>query len=121
MSDTIIYVSLNINNRLEYRDSDGHKGENIVTHAKHDCKIVWKLDKCSGISEITGIKLQGDLNVLNGSPRKVDFNQWEVYTLGKEEGTFTYTIKFEKCKCMKEVEGENQDMKEPDLPVVRVP
>jgi hypothetical protein len=121
MSEVIIYVSLNRKGRLEYRDSEGHKGEHIVTHAKHDCKIVWKLDKCSRISEITGIKLKGDLSILNGKPRKVDFNQWEVYASDKEEGELTYAIEFEMCKDINELNDENQQLKDPDLPLLRIP
>lgn len=94
MSHLTIYVKRS-KGQLQYRDSEGNTGDTITSHAKHDEKIIWKLDKCSGISEITGIQLKGDLSILNGTPRKVDFNQWEVYTSGKAEGELTYAIEFE--------------------------
>ena len=67
MSHLTVYVKRS-KGQLQYRDSEGNTGDTITSHAKHDEKIIWKLDKCSGISEITGIQLKGDLDILNGTP-----------------------------------------------------
>lgn len=120
MSHLTIYVKRS-KGKLQYRDSEGNTGDTITSHAKHDEKIIWKLDKCSGISEITGIQLKGDLSILNGTPRKVDFNQWEVYTSGKAEGELTYAIEFEKCKGMKDEEVESQGLRDSRPPTLRIP
>jgi hypothetical protein len=120
MHGTIIYIKLN-NGTLEYRDSEGHSGDTITTHAKHNGKIVWKLDQCSGISEITGIKFQGDTSILNGKPRKVDFNQWEVRASDKGEGEVSYTVEVVKCEHVKDEGAEIQGLKGPMPPVLRIP
>lgn len=64
MSHLTIYVKRS-KGQLQYRDSEGNTGDTITSHAKHDEKIIWKLDKCSGISEITGIQL--NLQLCGGS------------------------------------------------------
>lgn len=122
MEGTVIYIKLN-KSQLEYRDSDGQEGSSISTHAKHNQKITWKLDKCSGISEITGVKIKGDLGIINGKPRKIDFNQWEVYSSGEgeDEGELSYTVDIIKCKNLKEEIADTKELKDPDRPRVRVP
>lgn len=120
MHGTIIYIKLN-NGTLEYRDSEGHSGDTITTHAKHNGKIVWKLDQCSGISEITGIQLQGNLNILNGKPRKVDFNQWEVRASDQGEGEVSYTVEVVKCEKAIDETVTTQGLKDPKPPILRVP
>lgn len=122
MEGTVIYVKLN-KGQLEYRDSDGQEGSSISTHAKHNQKITWKLDKCSGISEITGVKIKGDLGIINGKPRKIDFNQWEVYASGEgeDEGELSYTVDIIKCKNLKDEEVESQELRGPKPPNIRIP
>ncbi|NLX74130.1 MAG: hypothetical protein GXY94_12660 [Bacteroidales bacterium] len=122
MEGTVIYVKLN-KGQLEYRDSDGQEGSSISTHAKHNQKITWKLDKCSGISEITGVKIKGDLGIINGKPRKIDFNQWEVYSSGEgeDEGELSYTVDIIKCKNLKDEEVESQGLRDTNPPLIRVP
>lgn len=122
MEGTVIYVKLN-KDQLEYRDSDGQEGSSISTHAKHNQKITWKLDKCSGISEITGVKIKGDLGIINGKPRKIDFNQWEVYSSGEgeDEGELSYTVDIIKCKNLKDEEVESQGLRDTNPPLIRVP
>jgi hypothetical protein len=120
MHGTIIYLKLT-KGQLEYRDSEGHQGDTITTHAKHNGKIVWKLDQCSGISEITGIKIHGDTSILNGKPRKVDFNQWEARASDEAEGEISYEVKVEKCKHVKEEEVVIPRLKGPMPPFIRVP
>lgn len=122
MEGTVIYVKLN-KGQLEYRDSDGQEGSSISTHAKHNQKITWKLDKCSGISEITGVKIKGDLGIINGKPRKIDFNQWEVYSSGEgeDEGELSYTVDIIKCKNLKDEEVESQELRGPKPPNIRIP
>lgn len=122
MEGTVIYIKLN-KSQLEYRDSDGQEGSSISTHAKHNQKITWKLDKCSGISEITGVKIKGDLGIINGKPRKIDFNQWEVYSSGEgeDEGELSYTVDIIKCKNLKDEEVESQGLRDTNPPLIRVP
>lgn len=120
MHGTIIYIKLN-NGTLEYRDSEGHHGDTITTHAKHNGKIIWKLDQCSGISEITGIKIHGDTSILNGKPRKVDFNQWEARASDENEGEISYTVEVVKCKHVKDEGLEIQGLKDSKPPFIRVP
>jgi len=120
MYGTIIYLKLN-NGTLEYRDSEGHQGNTITTHAKHNGKIIWKLDQCSGIAEITGIKIEGDINILNGKPRKVDFNQWEARAAEESEGEVSYTVEVEKCKYVKDEGVEIQGLKDSRPPLLRIP
>ncbi len=115
---TTIYLSLN-NGILEYRDTEGNSA--LTTHAKHNSKIIWKLDENSGISEITGIKIHGDTSILNGKPRKVDFNQWEARASDEGEGEVSYTAEVVKCKHVKDEEVEVQRLKGANPPLLRIP
>lgn len=120
MHGTIIYIKLN-NGTLEYRDSEGHSGTTITTHAKHNGKIIWKLDKCSGIAEITNIKIDGDINILNGKPRKVDFNQWQARASGEGEGEISYTAEVVRCKDVKDEGVKIQGLRDSIPPILRIP
>ena len=121
MAKVTIYLK-QVNGNLEYRDSEGHCGKSIVSHAKPGSKIVWKLDKCSGLTEITGITIKGDTSIINGKPRKKDFDHWEARAADHGEGEISYDVNVLKCEnCAHEEDMTAQKLGDPTPPTIRVP
>lgn len=107
-----IYLKM-VNGSLQYRDSEGHKGNTITTHVKPGGKIIWKLDRHSGISEISDITIKGDDGILKEKPKKLDFDHWEAIGSDSGEGQLAYNVEVEKCKeCGDDVSG-NKVLKDP--------
>jgi hypothetical protein len=121
MAKLTIYLK-QVNGHLEYRDSENHQGQTITSHVKPGSKIVWKLDKCSGITEINSITIKGDEAILNGKPRKKDYDHWEARAADKGEGEVSYIVNVVKCeKCAQEEAAMTQKMGDPEPPKLRVP
>jgi NAD(P)-dependent dehydrogenase (short-subunit alcohol dehydrogenase family) len=52
---------------------------------------------------------------------KASKKELEQVNASKEEGELTYAIEFEMCKDINELNDENQKLKDPDLPLLRIP
>lgn len=118
MGKIFIYVKL-VDGKLEYRDSEEHHGQKIVTTVDPGDEITWKLDKCSCISEIHDIVISGTKNFLHEGPIKIDFNEWWAKVNSpKIKGEISYTTIIHACKMEKKIKtgkknGNSEDVKPP--------
>ncbi len=121
MNKTVIYIKL-VKGTKEYRDNEGHQGKTITTHAKYGDKIIWKLDRCSGITEINNIEVTGDVSILKSKPQKIDFDHWEAMAADKGEGQISYNVVIEGCKeCCESSEFNTEVNYRTDVPFIRLP
>ncbi len=121
MKKVKIYLKM-VKGSLEYRDSEDHHGKTITTHVKPGSKIIWKLDRHSGIGEIVNINIKGDDSILKEKPKKLDFDHWEAIGSDSGEGQLAYIVEVEKCKECGDVEVvANQNLKDPSIPFLRMP
>ena len=115
-----IYLKM-VDGNLQYRDSEGHKGNTITTDIKHGRKIIWKLDRHSGISEISDITIKGDDGILKEGPKKLDFDRWEAIGSDSGKGELAYNVVVERCKeCDSGEVVANKNLKEPERPLLRL-
>lgn len=91
-----IYIKL-ADGALEYRDSESQHGKTITTSVDPGDTIIWKLDKCSGISEIKNIQISGASGFFSEGPVKKDFAEWKADVSKKASGQVSYEITYEAC------------------------
>ncbi len=91
-----IYIKL-INNKLEYRDTEFHHGKNIETEVNPGDKIIWKLDQCSGIKEISDIAIAGDKSFFSKGPKMKDFDSWKAVVADTAKGEISYSVSGVSC------------------------
>jgi hypothetical protein len=91
MGKVTIYMSL-INGVLNYRDSEKDKGTTIKTSVDPGDKIIWTLDKNSGISDISGINIIGSSDFLSKGPDKKSVEKWTSKVSKKATGEIAYDI-----------------------------
>ena len=110
------------NGTIVYRDLYNQQGKSIVTRAGYGVQIVWKLDPKSGIKEITNVNVGGDLFMLAEMPRKVSADTWVARAATKGEGDVSYRVMVDGCKeCGEEVLTEENSLRDPSLPYLRMP
>ncbi|MFT3739054.1 MAG: hypothetical protein QM786_09870 [Breznakibacter sp.] len=97
MGKITIYLSLK-DGELDYRDSENHKGQTITTSVDPGDKIVWKLDQCSGIKEITNITINGPEDFFKEGPEQKDFDTWKAEVSKRATGEIEYSIEIECCE-----------------------
>ncbi len=95
MTKVTIYLSLQ-DGKLYYRDSEDNSGDKITTPVKPGTKIEWRLDKNSGINNLTGINIDGDANFFKKGPCKEDWDCWSAQVGKETEGTISYELFFTK-------------------------
>ena len=85
---------------LSLFDSERHGGINdLVTEVEAGTKVVWKLDKLSGIKDIANIYFKsGKDNSIGSEPRKKAWRKRWVLKIPKEaRGEEAYGIEYIKC------------------------
>lgn len=95
MGEKIIYVSRKGRSfELKLRDDKNNPGNNkLTTEVEPNDTVLWKLDKDSGLSEITGVKesdpnqpqYQGSQNLLEGKAKNEN-GAWKASILSKSPG-----------------------------------
>ena len=91
-----IYIKL-VDGVLEYRDSETQHGKTITTEVNKGDNIIWTLDKCSGISEITKITINESTEFFSEGPEKLDFYEFKAEVSKKAKGQVTYDISYVTC------------------------
>jgi hypothetical protein len=98
MGKVTIYIKL-VDGTLMYRDSEDDKGHSIKTSVDPGDTIIWKLDKCSGISELTKLNiLKAPKDFFSEKPKKIDFNEWKAKVSKKATGEVSYQPEYTKCE-----------------------
>ena len=96
MNTITIYISM-VDGKLNYRDSEGLKGEKITTNAKQGDKIIWKQEQGLRAKELSGILISGAKNFFKNSPKRKDFDCWEAMVSNTAEGEVYYKVSFDEC------------------------
>ncbi len=96
MNTITIHISM-VDGKLNYRDSEGHKGEKITTRVNRGDKIIWKQEQGMGIKELSGILISGAKNFFKNSPKRKDFDCWEAVVSNTAEGEVCYKVSFDEC------------------------
>ena len=91
MSKATIYLSLK-NDKLEYRDSEKHSGKSIATKVKPGTKVIWTLDKKSGIKDISGMNIVSSGRFFSKGPFKKSGNKWQARVSRKAKGEADYEM-----------------------------
>ena len=91
MGRITIYISLK-EGILQYRDSEKHQGKTIDTSVDPGDKIIWTLDKNSGISDLSGINIIGSCKFLSKGPAKKACDKWVSKVSKKAKGEIEYEI-----------------------------
>jgi len=98
MGKVTIYIKL-VDGKLMYRDTEEDKGRTIKTSVDRGDKVTWKLDMCSGIKEITDIKLIGvNKKFFSEGPKKKDFNEWKAEVSKDAKGEISYEPIYVSCE-----------------------
>ncbi len=92
-----IYLKL-VDGVLQFRDSEQHHGQSIKTAVNPGDSIVWKLDQCSGITDITGINPSAE-TFFSEKPEKKDFDHWKAVISKKAKGDIYYMPTVTNCTC----------------------
>ena len=96
MSTIKIFLSADDEGNLHLRDTNGQFGKNdLKTIAHKRDKILWVLEKDSGILKIDGIKAKKDTkNIFKKKPKSKSVKKWKG-VLGEEENTeYLYDISY---------------------------
>lgn len=91
-----IYLSI-VEGKVQFRDSEKHKGRTIESIVDPGDKIIWKLDQCSGIKEISNISVHGTAGFLSKGPRRKDFDRWTGRVSMNAVGEIKYVITVLDC------------------------
>lgn len=91
MGKVKIYLSI-VDGTLYYRDSEDDHGHKIDSTVDPGDKVVWKLDKDSGIEEITDIKINGSSDFFSKGPTKKDSSKWKAVVSEQATGTIEYIV-----------------------------
>ena len=91
MGKVTIYLSLK-DGKLEYRDSEKHSGKSIKTKVKPGTRIIWTLDKKSGIADISGINIMGSCKFFTSGPAKKSCDRWVARVAKKASGEVEYEM-----------------------------
>lgn len=114
-----IYISL-LDGKPEYRDTESHRGRTIETSVDPGDKIIWKLDKCSGIKEISNISIDGAAGFFSKGPKQKDFDRWKAIVAATAKGEVDYSITYETCDGDKSTivvkSGETEVLRDPETP-----
>jgi hypothetical protein len=112
MAKVKIYLSVK-DGKLQYRDSEKHSGKSIKTKVKPGTRIVWTLDKKSGIADISGINIMGRCNFFSFGPAKKSCDKWIARVSKKAKGEIEYKMfvveeKAKKKAMLKSAESTNE-------------
>ena len=91
-----IYIKL-VDGVLEYRDSESQHGKSIITSVDPGDTVIWKLDKCSGISEITKVIINESTNFFSEGPEKIDFDEFKAEVSKHATGRVIYELTVVSC------------------------
>ncbi|HBH24829.1 MAG TPA: hypothetical protein DDY13_15590 [Cytophagales bacterium] len=91
MGKVIIYVSLQ-DNEIVYRDSEKHTGKSIKTKVKPGTRVIWTLDKKSGIKDLSGINIIGSCKFFSSGPAKKSCDKWVARVNRKAKGEIEYEL-----------------------------